>query len=104
MQRPLAREIITHGRTLVASNPDTGNLTMKEILMRRAMTYLAGALAAVLLMLGAPLAGADDLGKPMLLVASPALQGPYTHTALIVVPMGNKHIGFILNRSTQTPM
>jgi putative transcriptional regulator len=71
---------------------------------RRAMTHAAGALAAILLMIGAPLAGAEDLGKPMLLVASPSLQGPYTHTALIVVPMGNKHIGFILNRSTQTPM
>ena len=72
--------------------------------MRRVITILAGAMAAIVLLIGAPMAGAQDLNKPMLLVASPSLQGAYTHTALIVVPMGNKHIGFILNRSTDTPM
>jgi putative AlgH/UPF0301 family transcriptional regulator len=62
-------------------------------------------MAAMVLMTGAPRAAADDnLSQPLLLVASPTLQGPYTHTAVLVVPMGNKHIGFILNRSTETRM
>jgi len=45
-----------------------------------------------------------DLAKPMLLVAQPSLQGPYSHTALIVMPIGDKHIGFILNRATDLPL
>jgi putative transcriptional regulator len=45
---------------------------------------------------------AQDLSRPVLLVAQPSLQGPYSHTALIVMPMGDKHIGFILNRATDT--
>ena len=61
-------------------------------------------LGALLLILCAMAARAQDLSKPVLLVAQPALQGPYSHTALLVVPMGDKHIGFILNRSTGTRM
>lgn len=72
--------------------------------MNLAIGARSGAMAAALLMFGALPAPAEDLGRPMLLAASPSLKGPYTHTALLVVPMGNKHIGFILNRSTQTPM
>ena len=49
-------------------------------------------------------AGAQDLAKPLLLVARPSLHGPYSHTALLVVPMGDKHLGFILNRSTGRAM
>ena len=63
-----------------------------------------GALVAVALMFGASLAQgqeqARDSRKPLLLAASPALQGPYSGTAIIVVPMGQQHVGFILNRST----
>jgi len=59
------------------------------------------ALLFVFLALGAQ---AADLSQPLLLVASPDLKGPYTHTALIVVPAGDKHIGFIINRATQTTM
>jgi putative transcriptional regulator len=66
--------------------------------MKRAIS----ALAAFLLLLGAGFARAEDLGKPLLLVAAPELQGPYMHTALIVVPMGNRHIGFIINRASNT--
>src|SRR5581483_2048316 len=51
-----------------------------------------------------PAAPVADLGQPLLLVASPDLKGPYSHTALIVVPAGDKHIGFIINRATQTTM
>ena len=72
--------------------------------MNRAIGALAAAIATALLAFGALPARGEDLSKPMLLVASPSLQGPYTHTALLVVPMGNKHVGFILNRSTETRM
>jgi putative transcriptional regulator len=61
-------------------------------------------LAASLILMVACAAHAEDLGKPMVLVASPDLQGPYVHTALLVVPMGDKHIGFILNRATDTTL
>jgi putative transcriptional regulator len=56
------------------------------------------------LVFGACLARAHDLGKPVLLVATPALQGPYSGTALIAVPVGDKHFGFILNRSSGTQL
>ncbi|HEU4645197.1 MAG TPA: YqgE/AlgH family protein [Burkholderiales bacterium] len=56
---------------------------------------------AILLVLGTAAAHAQDLGKPLLLVAKPELQGPYNHTAVLVVPMGGQHIGFILNRATE---
>ncbi|MBV8031567.1 MAG: YqgE/AlgH family protein [Betaproteobacteria bacterium] len=68
------------------------------------MKRLLGALAAFLVLSCPALVRAQDLSKPMLLVARPSLQGPYSHTALIVVPLGDKHIGFILNRATDTPM
>lgn len=68
------------------------------------MKTLAGALVAFLLLCGAGGAAAQDLSKPLLLVARPTLQGPYSHTALIVVPFGDKHMGFILNRSTGRAM
>ncbi len=58
-------------------------------------------LVAGLILMTACVARAQDLAKPMVLVASPDLAGPYSHTALIVVPMGDKHIGFILNRATE---
>ena len=57
-------------------------------------------LAASLLALAAGVAGAEDLTKPRLLVASPQLQGMYSRTALLVVPMQGQHVGFILNRAT----
>jgi len=76
--------------------------------MTKARTpFLTGALRllpALLLAFLALGAQAADLGRPLLLVASPDLKGPYTHTALIVVPAGDKHIGFIINRATQTTM
>jgi putative transcriptional regulator len=50
------------------------------------------------------LARAEDLEKPLLLVASPALQGPYSRTALLVFPMRGQHAGFILNRSTDVKL
>lgn len=62
------------------------------------------ALAGLALLLASLAARAVDLSQPLLLVASPDLKGAYAHTALIVVPAGDRHIGFILNRATQTTM
>jgi len=47
---------------------------------------------------------AQPVSKPLLLVASPALQGPYQQTALIAVPAGDRHLGFILNRATDVKL
>ena len=46
----------------------------------------------------------QTLDKPLLLVASPALQGAYSRTALLVFPMRGQHAGFILNRSTDVKL
>jgi putative transcriptional regulator len=56
------------------------------------------------LLLGACLAHAQDLSKPLLLVASPDLHGMYGRTALLVIPQGDRHMGFILNRSTEVKL
>jgi putative transcriptional regulator len=72
--------------------------------MTRAIGALVGVLAIFLLAGGAPAARAQDLSQPMLLVATPNLHGPYMQTAVLVVPMGDKHIGFILNRATDATM
>jgi hypothetical protein len=51
-----------------------------------------GACAIFLLAFGAR---AQDLDRPLMLVASPDLEGAYMHTALIVVPVGgDRHLGF----------
>ncbi|MDH4173711.1 MAG: YqgE/AlgH family protein [Betaproteobacteria bacterium] len=65
---------------------------------------LKHALVAIALVLGASVSKAQDLGQPLLLVASPDLKGPYHHTAVLVVPMGGQHIGFILNRATEVKL
>jgi putative transcriptional regulator len=58
-------------------------------------------LAALLAFGAIGAAGAQDPERPLLLVASPDLQGPYSRTALLVVPTGEgQHVGFILNRAT----
>jgi putative transcriptional regulator len=71
--------------------------------MTRRIRALLGVCLLFVLPFGAA-AQAQDLGKPMLLVAKPTLQGPYMKTALLVVPLGDKHIGFILNRATDVTM
>lgn len=53
-----------------------------------------------LIALGAALARAQPTDRPLLLVASPDLEGTYRHTALIAFPTGGQHIGFIVNRAT----
>ena len=64
------------------------------------MKHIFGALVGCLLLVCAWMARAEDFARPLLLVAAPTLQGPYSRTAVIVVPLGDKHIGFILNRAT----
>jgi putative transcriptional regulator len=49
-------------------------------------------------------ARALDSGKPLMLVASPVLEGPYRHTTVVVVPVDGKHVGFILNRATDVKL
>jgi putative transcriptional regulator len=50
-------------------------------------------------------ARAQDLNRPLLLVAVPQLQGGYHHTALLAIPLGNgRHFGFILNRATDVSL
>ena len=71
--------------------------------MKRWIRALFGICSTGLLLFSAS-AQAQDLKKPMLLVAKPTLQGPYMHTAVIAVPMGDKHIGFILNRATDVTL
>jgi putative transcriptional regulator len=61
-------------------------------------------LAYLLVLFAAFAARAEELEKPLLLVASPALQGPYSRTALLVFPMRGQHAGFILNRSTDVKL
>jgi putative transcriptional regulator len=61
-------------------------------------------IAAWLLVAAANAVQAHDLDKPLLLVASPQLQGLYNRTALLVVPMRGQHAGFILNRATDVKL
>jgi putative transcriptional regulator len=57
-------------------------------------------LVALLLVIGAAAAQAQTVAKPLMLVAAPDLQGFYSRTALIVIPVGPTHVGFIMNRAT----
>jgi len=61
-------------------------------------------LAFVLALFAGAAAHAQDLERPLLLVASPALQGAYSRTALLVFPLRGQHAGFILNRSTDVKL
>ena len=50
-------------------------------------------------------ARAQDLDRPVLLVAQPDLQGMYSRTALLAVPTpGGQHVGFIINRATDVKL
>ncbi len=61
-------------------------------------------LVALWLLIVSCAAGAQDLDKPLLLVAAPDLKGPYSHTALLVLPVRGQHVGFILNRATEVKL
>jgi len=62
--------------------------------------FLSTSFFACLFALGCSAVRADDFGKPLLLVATPTLQGPYRQTTLVAVSVGESHAGFILNRTT----
>ncbi|HEY1290645.1 MAG TPA: YqgE/AlgH family protein [Burkholderiales bacterium] len=47
-------------------------------------------------------ARAQSLDKPLLLVASPQTTGFYSRAVVFVMPQGAEHVGFIINRVTQT--
>jgi len=61
-------------------------------------------LLALLLLLLAGTAQAQHAGKPLLLVASPDVRGPYSQTVLVAVPVGDEHLGFIVNRATEVKL
>jgi putative transcriptional regulator len=62
-------------------------------------------LIAGLLIAAACTTSAQELERPLLLVAAPELQGLYSRTALLVVPAaGGQHLGFIINRATDVKM
>jgi putative transcriptional regulator len=67
------------------------------------MARAFAAFFAALLVCGT--AFAQDLARPILLVAKPQLQGGYSHTAVLAIPTPDgKHVGFILNRATSVTM
>jgi putative transcriptional regulator len=46
-------------------------------------------------------ARAQDLDKPLLLVASPQTTGFYSKAVVLVMPQGTGHVGFVINRATR---
>lgn len=59
-----------------------------------------------LLISACALGSATDLSRPVMLVAKPDLrEEPYRSTVIVVVPLGgDEHVGFIVNRSTETTL
>jgi putative AlgH/UPF0301 family transcriptional regulator len=62
--------------------------------MKRVLLWLSLTIAAAA-------AQAQTTGKPLMLVASPALQGLYSRTTLIAIAAAERHVGFIVNRATK---
>ena len=56
----------------------------------------------LLLLSGA--AQAQPAAKPVMLVAAPALQGLYRQSAVLAVPVGDRRLGFIVNRATDVKL
>ncbi len=71
---------------------------------RQRLAALAACSALFASLLAAPASAADDVAKPVLLVASQKLADtPFRETVLLAVPFQNgEHVGFILNRPTDT--
>jgi putative transcriptional regulator len=73
----------------------------------RRLLLIPAAIAAQLALAGLaiPAARAADFSEPALLVAAPELTGLYAHTVVLALPAGSgTHIGFILNRPTETSL
>jgi len=62
------------------------------------------ALWSVALWLSLAGAAQAQTAQPVLLVASPDLRGSYRETLLVAVPAAGGHVGFILNRATETKL
>lgn len=66
---------------------------------RRCFLHLAAAFAVCVSLTIANTASAQNMRGPMLLVASPDVEGIYSRAVVIAVPAGKtQHIGFIINR------
>ena len=63
------------------------------------LKFALAVVAAALLMRSFE-ARAQEVARPVMLVASPVLAGFYNHTVVVAVPSGDVHIGFILNRAS----
>ena len=61
---------------------------------------MKNALVGCLLLIAAGAVQAQNLDKPLVLVAAPDMEGPYSHTTVLVMPLRGQHFGFILNRAT----
>lgn len=73
----------------------------KLVLMsrRRCFLHLAAAFAVCVSLTIANIASAQHLGGPVLLVASPDVEGIYSRAVVLALPAGRtQHIGFIINR------
>jgi putative AlgH/UPF0301 family transcriptional regulator len=56
-------------------------------------------IVCALLLVAASAARAQDFGAPLLLVAAPGVQGAYSGTVVVALPVSGGHAGVILNRS-----
>ena len=62
----------------------------------------------VAVIIGCVLAGASSsahpqsLDRPLLVVASPEATGFFSRAVMVVVPQGDGHVGFMINRATRT--
>jgi putative transcriptional regulator len=72
--------------------------------LRHRLSVLGACAALCAAAIPAPVSAADDVARPVLLVASPKLADtPFRETVLLAVPFQNgEHVGFILNRPTET--
>ena len=61
-------------------------------------------LLALFALLAAVAVHAQPAERPLLLAASPDLQGLYGGTVLIAVPVGDEYFGFIVNRATDVKL
>lgn len=69
---------------------------------RRRCLHLATSIATCLWLVIANVAVAQSLDGPMLLVASPDVEGFYSRAVVIALPVGRKqHVGFIINRPSK---
>jgi putative AlgH/UPF0301 family transcriptional regulator len=69
---------------------------------RRRFLHLATSVSTCLWLAIANIAVAQSLDGPVLLVASPDVQGLYSQAVVIALPVGGKqHVGFIVNRPSK---